>query len=71
MLALSVTTERLGTTSFVLAVEFRRQGQAALLARSETVYVMVSPALSKLPLPAPFRAALATGAPGVVVSHAG
>lgn len=71
VLCASVSTQQLGTTSFVLAVEFRRHGQADLLARSETVYVMVTQALAKQPLPAEFRAALERGAPGVIVSHAG
>ncbi len=70
VLALSVTTERLGTTSLVLAVEFRRQGQTTLLACNETIYVMVSLPPGKLPLPEPFRAARAGGAADIVVGHA-
>ncbi len=71
VLCASVSTQQLGNTSFVLTVEFRRRGEASLLARSETVYVMVNPALAKQPLPAPLRTALERGAPGVIVSHAG
>lgn len=71
VLCASVSTQQLGTTSFVLAVEFRRHGHADLLARSETVYVMVSPALTKMPLPPNFRAALERGAPQIIVNHAG
>ncbi|WP_273454385.1 acyl-CoA thioesterase [Nevskia ramosa] len=71
VLCASVSTQQLGNTSFVLAVEFRRRGEAGLLARSETVYVMVTQALAKKPLPAEFRAALERGAPDIIVSHAG
>eukprot|EP01034_Spumella_vulgaris_P001977 gene1977-2578_t len=71
VLCASVSTQQLGNTSFVLAVEFRRRGEASLVARSETVYVMVTPALAKKPLPAEFRAALERGAADIVVSHAG
>ncbi|WP_293387441.1 thioesterase family protein [Nevskia sp.] len=71
VLCASVSTLQFGNTSFVLAVEFRRRGEASLLARTETVYVMVTPALAKKPLPADFRAALERGAPDIIVSHAG
>ncbi|WP_295686392.1 thioesterase family protein [uncultured Nevskia sp.] len=71
VLCASVSTQQLGNTSFVLAVEFRRHGQVDLLARSETVYVMVSPTLTKMPLPPNFRSALTRGAPQIVVNHAG
>ena len=71
VLAASVSTTGIGTTSFTLTVEFRRRGEDRLLVRSETVYVTVTPALTKTPLPDDFRAALERGAPGIVVSHAG
>lgn len=71
VLALSVSAVHLGTTSFTLAVEFRRHGEPMLLARSETVYVLVTPQLVKTPLPPAFRSALEQGAPDRLVSHAG
>lgn len=71
VLAVSVVSTRQGTTSFQLAFEFRRHGEPALLARAETVYVLVSPALVKQPLPDRFRASLIAGADGAVTDHAG
>lgn len=71
VLALSVHCTRLGTTSFTLAVEFRRAGADALIATAETVYVMVdAQTLTKQPLPAGFRQALARGGAGLVTDHA-
>lgn len=66
-----VAARRLGTTSFTLGVEFRRAGEAALLATAETVYVMVDASLNKTPLPDALRAALERGAAGVETDHAG
>jgi acyl-CoA thioester hydrolase len=72
VLAVTVRTARLGTTSFTLATEFRAHGHDRLLAAGETVYVLVHPvSLEKRPLPDDVRAALERGAPGVVVDHAG
>lgn len=72
VLELSVYASRLGNTSFTLVTEFRIAGEEALIARGETVYVLVNPkTLTKIPLPEDFRAALENGAPGVVNDHAG
>lgn len=71
VLSLSVSSPHQGTTSFTLAVEFRRAGEDTLLARAETVYVLVSPALVKTPLPESLRNSLVSGAPDVVTCHAG
>jgi len=71
VLAISVTSPRQGTTSFQLDFAFRRLGETALLARVETVYVLVTPALAKRPLPDDFRARLIAGADGLVTDHAG
>jgi len=71
VLELSVRAGRLGTTSFTMAVEFRRHGDPALLATAETVYVMVDAQLRKRELPGHFREALQRGAAGRQVDHAG
>lgn len=71
VLSISVSSPHQGTTSFTLAFEFRRAGEDTLLARSETVYVLVSPALVKTPLPERLRAGLIAGAAEVVTCHAG
>lgn len=58
-LAITVSTVSLGTTSFTLRAEFRKSGQDAVLAVSETVYVLMDGAtLRKMPLPADVRTAL-------------
>ena len=58
-LAIAVSTVSLGTTSFTLRAEFRKSGQDAVLAVSETVYVLMDGAtLRKMPLPADVRTAL-------------
>ena len=72
VLELQVGLVKLGTTSFTLRVEFRRAGEAGLLASTETVYVNVVPhALTKQALSTDFRAALETGARDGVIDHAG
>jgi acyl-CoA thioester hydrolase len=71
VLAISVTSPQQGNTSFRLAFEFRRHGQPAPLARAETVYVLVSPALVKQPLPERYRASLVAGADDRITDHAG
>jgi acyl-CoA thioester hydrolase len=70
VLAASVQTLRVGTTSFALATEFHRGDRR--LVRADTVYVVVDPASGdKRPVPDDARAALERGAPGVVVDQAG
>lgn len=70
VLDLRVRTVRVGTTSFVLATEFRRHADQAHLASMETTCVRVDPGGAKRPIAGDLRAALETGAPGVVVDHA-
>lgn len=72
VLEISVSTLRLGTTSFTLLTEFRIAGEEAVIVSSETVYVMVDHhTLTKMPIPPKLRADLERGAPGVAVDHAG
>ena len=47
MLELCVTTIALGNTSFTVRTEFRKQGDTALRARSETIYVHIDPTVWK------------------------
>lgn len=62
VLELSVATIALGNSSFTVRTEFRRQGEVALRARSETIYVHVDPTLwKKAALPARLRQELAEG----------
>ena len=70
VLDLRVRTLRVGTTSFVLATEYRRLADQAHLAASETTCVLVDPSGAKQPISDAVRAALERGAPGVVVDHA-
>lgn len=58
-LAITVAVVRLGNTSFTLRADFRLAGADAVIARSETVYVLMDGAsLQKISLPAEIRAAL-------------
>lgn len=71
VLEISVSTLRLGTTSFTLLTEFRIAGSEAVIATTETVYVMVdNHTLTKSPLPQRLREDLTSGAPGRAVDHA-
>jgi len=64
VLALSVAAVALGNSSFTMRTEFRRDGEATLRARTDTVYVHVDPALwKKAPLPTALRQRLAEGPP--------
>lgn len=60
VLELSVRCSRIGTTSFALLTEFRIADTPALIATSETVYVMIDER-GKLPVPPELRAALERG----------
>lgn len=72
VLEIMVYVSRLGNTSFTIATEFRLAGEERILATAETVYVMVVPhVLTKMPLPADFRAALEEGARAKMIDHAG
>jgi acyl-CoA thioester hydrolase len=71
VLDIHVRTVRVGTTSFVLATEFHRHGEAARLVGVETVYVAFDPKRGeKQPISREHREALERGAPGVVVDQA-
>ena len=72
ILEISVRPTRLGTTSFTLAFELRRVGEADPLVTSETVYVHVDRATwKKREIEPRMRAALEAGAAGKIVDHAG
>ena len=72
VLQLEVRTLRLGTSSFTLEVDIRRQTDQAAIARAEVTYVMVDArAFTKVAIPEAIRALLERGAPGVTVNQAG
>lgn len=72
VLELSVYPTRLGTTSFTLATDFRIAGDERIVAKAETVYVLVEPqSLTKMTIPDDLRIALQEGAPGTLTDHAG
>ena len=72
VLAVSVHTSRVGSTSFTLNFEIRRAGEEEMLATCETTYVHVDKAsFTKRPIAPEMRAALERGAPGRSVDHAG
>lgn len=72
VLEIALFARHLGNTSFTLAAEFRLNGEQAVLAAGETVYVLMDPQThAKRSLPADFRAALEQGAAGAVVNQAG
>lgn len=72
VLEVSVYTKQLGNTSFTFAAEFRIAGDPAIVATTETVYVLVdAKALTKTPLPHDVRTVLERGASGKIVDHAG
>jgi acyl-CoA thioester hydrolase len=70
VLEISVRAKHLGNTSFTLSAEFRIAGEEAVIATAETVYVLVDAVcLTKTPLPADFRAALARGGEKLWIDH--
>jgi acyl-CoA thioester hydrolase len=72
MLAVSVRTSRVGSTSFTLNFKIRRAGEEQVLVTCETTYVHVDKSsYSKRPIAPHMRAALERGAPGKSVDHAG
>jgi acyl-CoA thioester hydrolase len=72
VLALAISVQHLGRTSFTLKTEFRIAGDDRVIATVETIYVLVdSKTLTKVPLPDALRAAFAEGAQGRVTNHAG
>jgi acyl-CoA thioester hydrolase len=72
VLAVSVRTSRVGSTSFTLNFDIRRAGEEQVLATCETTYVHVDKAsYNKRSIAPHIRAALERGAPGKSVDHAG
>lgn len=72
VLEVSVYTKHLGNTSFTFVAEFRIAGDIAIVATTETVYVLVdAKTLTKVRLPDDVRAVLQRGAPGEIIDHAG
>ncbi|MBI3207194.1 MAG: acyl-CoA thioesterase [Myxococcales bacterium] len=72
VLEISVTTARVGTTSFTLSGVFRRRPDGLVLTEIETVYVVVDPTSGdKRPIAEHHRAPLIRGAPGVTLDLAG
>ena len=72
VLAVSVRTSRVGSTSFTLNFDIRRAGEEQVLATCETTYVHVDKAsFTKRPIAPEMRAALERGAFGRSVDHAG
>lgn len=72
ILQVAVSTVRVGTTSFVLAMELRVLGAERTTATSETTYVLVRKLeQTKCAVPDELRRRLEAGAPGVVIDHAG
>lgn len=72
VLAVAVTCERVGTTSFTLRCDFRAVEDGREIASARIVYVLFRPGSGeKCPLPAEMRECLQTGAPGRWVDHAG
>jgi acyl-CoA thioester hydrolase len=72
IVAISVRSGRIGTTSFTLSMELRVFGAEALLVAAETTYVLVRERdQTKHEIPAELRSQLETGASGVIVDHAG
>ena len=72
VLEVSVRTDRVGTTSFVLGFEIRRAGESAPLVTSETTYVHVDRnTWKKREIEPVMRAALEAAAAGKIVDHAG
>jgi acyl-CoA thioester hydrolase len=72
VVAIAVTTARIGTTSFVLAADLRRHPDGDAIAAAETTYVLVGEAdQAKRPIPDDHRRRLEEGARGLVVDHAG
>jgi acyl-CoA thioester hydrolase len=72
VLAISVCAERVGNTSFTLAMEMRGHADGRMVATAETVYVLMDDVtLAKKRVPDEERRRLERGAPGVIVDHAG
>lgn len=72
VLCAKIDVERLGNTSFTLAVNFVRYPDEAPIATAKVVYVMIDPATaSKKTIPEDLRERMVTAGRGTVISHAG
>ena len=69
---ITVSPARVGTTSFMLAMDLRPLGAPRACAAAETTYVLTTEGeLTKCAIPDDLRRRLEAGAPGVVIDHAG
>lgn len=69
---ITVSPARVGTTSFMLAMDLRPLGAPRACAAAETTYVLTTEGeLAKCAIPDDLRRRLEAGAPGVVIDHAG
>lgn len=72
VLAIEVTTERIGNTSYQLNFIMRLPKSNQVTTQAQAIYVMVDPlSLQKKPVPTEMRGALLDGASGQIVNHAG
>lgn len=72
VLSLTVTTTRIGNTSYTMRVDFADRDTAREIASAEVTYVLVSAGdHQKLTLPDDFRARLDRGAPGQRIDQSG
>jgi len=68
----TVSTERIGTTSFALTMDLRRLGAPDPAVTAEATYVLViQDELTKCAIPDELRRRLKAGAPDILVDHAG
>ena len=72
VIAITVKSIRIGTSSYTLQVDFYNHKTAANIASAEIIYVMVSAGdHKKMEIPKDMRKKLEEGAPGTTVDHAG
>jgi acyl-CoA thioester hydrolase len=72
VLAISIETSHIGTSSFTLSIDFREFLTNRAIANSEITYVMVcTEKYRKTPIPELLREKLSLGGRGVVIDHAG
>jgi acyl-CoA thioester hydrolase len=69
---ITVSSARIGTTSFALTMDLRRRGAPDPAVTAEATYVLViQDELTKCAIPNDLRRRLEAGAPGVIIDHAG
>ena len=67
-----IRMERLGTTSFVLHLDFYRHEDGSFIADADITYVVIQPSvMAKTAIPETIRQQLTVGAPNTLISHAG